>query len=209
MREACRGLTQLQQGVPKFKSLTQLRYTARSLYPTSTTRCPAGGDGRGLPRPCGGPAQAAAHSLKSVTGYTFICIKKRRGAVTYYPKIRLDLNKKEQTNLGEFKSAKEAAIFLATYLKVHPQVPKRKVTSEAVEALQPCLCFHWHCLSHTTRSCAQRKKATDSDSDDAEEDLTEASLPAWVINTDTLNLSQLEHFDESMIPKDVAFPRRR
>ena len=152
-------------------------------------------------------------SLKSVTGYTFICIKKRRGAVTYYPKIRLDLNKKEQTNLGEFKSAKEAAIFLATYLKVHPQVPKRKVTSEAVEALQPCLCFHWHCLSHATRSCAQRKKAEDSDSDDAEKDLTEASLPAWVINTDTLNLFQLKHFHESMIPKDVVrtspFPRRR
>ena len=58
-------------------------------------------------------------SLRSATGYTFICIKRSRGGIKYYPKIRLDLNKKRQTNLGEFTSAKEAAIYLATYLKQH------------------------------------------------------------------------------------------
>ena len=49
-------------------------------------------------------------SLASVTGYKFVCIKKGGGPIKYYPKIRLDLNKKPQTNLGEFDTAKEAAI---------------------------------------------------------------------------------------------------
>ena len=65
-------------------------------------------------------------SLASATGYKFVCIKKGGGPIKYYPKIRLDLNKKAQTNLGEFTSAKEAAIYLATHLKQHPQVPKRE-----------------------------------------------------------------------------------
>ena len=49
------------------------------------------------------------------------------GRIEYYVKLRLDLNEKSQTTLaGSFKStAREAAIFRATYLKEHPPVPKR------------------------------------------------------------------------------------
>ena len=44
----------------------------------------------------------------------------------YFAKPRLDLNKKEQTRLpgNLYKDPRECAIYLATYLKERPPVPK-------------------------------------------------------------------------------------
>ena len=69
------------------------------------------------------------------TGYEGITPKALAGGkVVYMAKTRLDLNKKGQTTLpGSFRSPREAAIFLATYLKENPPVPKvagKKVCSK-------------------------------------------------------------------------------
>ena len=61
------------------------------------------------------------------TGYVDINKKKLSGGNWgYYAKTRLNLNNSKQTRLpGEcYKKAREAAIYLATYLKMNPPVPK-------------------------------------------------------------------------------------
>ena len=63
----------------------------------------------------------------SCTGYENVNKKElANGSVVYYAKMRPDLNEKKQTTLpGTFATPRECAIYLATYLKEHPPVPKR------------------------------------------------------------------------------------
>ena len=74
----------------------------------------------------------------------FVDINKRilaGGKVVYYAKTRLDLNKKDQTKIGDtFNDARECAIELAAYLKEHPPVPKdggKKVPAHAARTHHP------------------------------------------------------------------------
>ena len=81
-----------------------------------------------LPEVYDDPVHGKLELKRKWDGTGYIDVNKRvyaGGRVGFYAKTRLDLNEKKQTKVGgNFGTAEECAIFLATYLKEHPPVPK-------------------------------------------------------------------------------------
>ena len=101
---------------------------------------------------------------------------------------------------GNFSSARECAINLATYLKQNPPVPLDKSLKARRSYAARCLVRFYliTCAARIVR--AQRKKKDD----DEEQELGTAVRPAWVIDNNTYTL-WARGCNEDMMPKEIIF----